>query len=711
MYFKDNIPVTEQGLDNIKAVCFSGGRVSADMASHGGLFNIRYFGKQRFCGTNIFQADPLSCWVELLRLYAVINGDVYYLETNDTEIFPYGYRSRCKAAGIKMEHELILLNDSLRFRIKITDNPNNSEVKIRLVINETCARVSPSFRNWSDFSFFAGKNLLSVVVTDTYAPDEKGKEDPVALAQQKGFYNRQTDSARIFVGITADQPLEFVTTPKTFKRHQLTTVSNIETVIFTIQFADSESAFESKMKLVSAHAGQQCDAFLTGWAADRERQTTISCRDRTVQSMLANVMGVIDSLKVKDLPGGMRAADSGYWIWGWDSMVYADALLLGGDHEFVLEMLEFYCQTAHRELGIFHAMTLDMTPHLAMAPAAQTLYCITLYFYYIHTRNREVLDKYFGFAATVITRAERDEVKDSGLLEGVGLYPDYPEDLDQTGRDISIFNNSIYYQALRAMAVLARISGRDETSEIYMRKAENCRLGIFKYLYDADKGYFYDSVSSIDFTPREHYPVYAVLWISRFAKELVKEQAAEIADFMVDNFPARHGCRILPKWDKGFMKDGNQLGMYMPVVERFFREMMLSSGRIEHLRSWFETVTWFWNQNVFPESLTCRAENHQLTVDNPGRKQGFAAKSWYSIFCEVICGIHISENGIEISPSPLADGVDISNLRFADKTLAIAYLKSEKGQRGQLVLNGTVCGSHHIDYGSLEQENEICCYV
>jgi hypothetical protein len=302
--------------------------------------------------------------------------------------------------------------------------------------------------------------------------------------------------------------------------------------------------------------------------------------------------------------------------------------------------LRFHRDTAHPELGIFHSLSASGKPMLAMAPAAQTIYAVTLLRLYCFTRDLKTLEEFYPFAERVLDRALEDEVGDTGLYEGVALYPDYPEDLDQTGNDISSFNNSIVYQALRSMSVCSKILGLNENAGRYAAKAEGLLKAFNILLFDDEAGYYYDSIDSRDLSPRRHYPVYAVLNASPFAMELARPKLAEIADFMKKNFTgSRYGLTLVPRSDSNFMIDGNQIGMYMPVVEGFYREVMYEVGDFDEALGFVELIKWSWSQLSVLESLACEGVNNGLTLDNPGRKQWFCHKAWHTLLIQLGLGV------------------------------------------------------------------------
>jgi hypothetical protein len=427
-----------------------------------------------------------------------------------------------------------------------------------------------------------------------------------------------------------------------------------------------------------------------------------------VESLLVNIPAILDSMKVKDLPGGKRAADSGYWIWGWDSMVHSDALCLGGDTPFVVDMLEYYKNTSDPELGIFHAATLEGKPYHTMAFPAQCIYGITLYNAYAFTGDKGLLDKYLPFAKWVLDKAGDDEIGESGLIKGPSLYPDNPGELGQDGEnDISVFNNSIYYQALRAASELFRETGDRKAVTDCANRAERM-LANWSRFFDEEKGYFFDSLDARDFSPRRHYPCYGILWITPFASDLANPWKDKIAQFMKNNFPAPHGLRMFPKWDDVFMRNGHhEFDMYMPAWENCHRELMKATRDTDSAGQLLDNMEWCWKQLSVLEALTCGYANHGITLDNPGRKQAFCAKAWLSMFYHVICGINIALDGISFSPSDPGVDIAVDGLEIRGRKLDI-NISGTGWKIKSLTLNGEeIKPPFKIPFSELKKRNKI----
>ena len=701
--FRQNIPHFRHGL-GVSQISFSGGRVAASIAAHGGFTHLDYYGRQRLGCTRLYQADPISAWGQLFRLVLDVDGELFYLEFNDTAIYPYGYHSCCTVGGVTCRHRLTLLNDALVLEVEVTDAPAGKPVAAQLLLGEQAVRVTPAYRTWENFVFDTNGNTVTAVVRDQYPPKPKSDDDN-ALTQRDSFGCGEPDCAETFIGVTADQPLSLQDSLPGFKKIWVASKPFAGQLTLVIAFGHEPAEFNRRLAGLRGNAAGEAAAVRQAFQQRLKHQPQINVADKTAQSLLTMTGAVVDSLKVKDLPGAIRAADSGYWVWGWDSMVYSDAMLFVQDAAAARDMLAYYRRLAHPRLGIPHAITLDGNPLLAMAFPAQCLYAVLLYNTYVFTGDRALLAEFFPFAASLVRRAVEQEVGETGLVRGVSLYPDFPECLGQDGEDLSVFNNSIFYQALRALATLAEDAGVPAEAAEFTAHADRLAVNFERFL-DPQTGYFVDSLSARDFSPRRHYPVYALLWVTPFAHDLVRGREQGIAAFMRQHFPARHGVRLFPRWDECFYRDGNQLGMYMPVIEPFYLEMMRLTAQPDAIPEWFANLAWFWRQLTIPEALTCEMANHGLTVDNPGRKQAFCVKAWYSMFMHAIAGIEPGLHGIQFTPSDAGD-IAIRRLQIRGHLLDIR-IQGRGWDIGELRLNGVSQGRDGwIPYALLGWRNTI----
>ncbi len=96
---------------------------------------------------------------------------------------------------------------------------------------------------------------------------------------------------------------------------------------------------------------------------------------------------------------------------------------------------------------------------------AQCQYIASLYHYVSITGDLAFAKEVLPTCKFLLDGCRRNLVKDTGLVSGVALWPDYPEAMDEDGHDISSLNNSLLYQGLRAMEYLAQALGDREAGD------------------------------------------------------------------------------------------------------------------------------------------------------------------------------------------------------------------------------------------------------
>lgn len=684
--FSQLVPRAKAGIPASRIV-FCGGRTAVSIAGHGGFSEIVSFGNQRHSNGELFKADPLSAWAQLFRpMLYFADGEAYMPEFTDTVFYPFGYDSNCEFRNVKFKHRLTVMNRG--FLLEVWPSRAAADFTgFGCNLTETSVCVQKAQRRWERFG--SGDDYAISRCFDSYPVSRKKN---TALTQCDAFGYHEPLRSSTYIAVKSSGPFTFRATETYFPKSYFSTAPDADGyAAIAVAFGESEA-------LALCHADELIAAPRT--LADQERKTLrqslkthtqLASGDPLLDSLVAILPEYARSINVKDIPGAVRAADSGYWVWGWDSMVHTDALMFAGAHQDVYNRLKYYQRTSHRRLGIFHAIGCNGRPLMAMAPVAQSLYCVMLYNYYLWSQNRKHLCQFYDFAAGIIQNALADEVVGTGLCRGVALYPDWPEDLGQTGEDISSFNNSILYQALRAMGKLAAVLGKDADSTKFKRRAEQLQKGFQTYLYDPAAGFFYDSISSCDLTPRKHYPAYAIQQVTPFALELAANLEKPVADFVRKNLLQRNNVLMFPRQSPIFYRDGNQLGMYMPVIERFCRSITAASGGAAPVLNFMRQN---WQKLTIPEALNTEAINNDLTPDNPGRKQAFTLNSWvaqlYNNFLNLEFGIDFLRCG---APLEIANDWQVKHLQIGRARLDINFEGNGKHVKSLTLDSATIAGN------------------
>jgi hypothetical protein len=663
--YRDYSPCSKQGF-GLLLNHYSSGRVSAAVAGHGGLCELRYNGNQPHGKGPMFQASEVSGFSKLGRVQAVIDGRAYYLEFTNTRHCPFGYVSECRLADVNLQHELVLDQDTVFQRLTVLENPHGRDVRARLLLHGHLWRQVPG-RKIANWQIIPDTGALTTRVVDT---EEDGS------------------SAETTVVIGANAPCASSSRHGNFK-HYMETTSAADEIIFYFAFnPKTDSAFDSA----------RIDAVKQNYARMLETGLRFDTGNPTLDSALTNVAPTVANLVIKDRPGAIRASQS-YWVWGWDSMVHAEALLWSGQADLVRDMLDFYHETADPERGVAHALYSDFTLSHSMAYSAQCLYVVMLYNYVAATGDQETLDRHLDFARMILDKAGEAIAPGSSLSTGIGFYPDFPQLLEHQPQDLSLINNSLYYQALAAMAEL------EEAPEAIQEKTGKVKADMERILWDEDAGYWLDSASGDDLSPRRYYPLFGQLYVSPFGTEPHAESSERIASFMQKKFPFPNGLYMYPQDNAAFMADGNQLGAYYPSVDRYYWNMMNRTGCSEVASHFEQIVTGFWREHSYPEGLTHETVNADPATDNPGCKQAFAAKGWCCDALELHLGLKVDLQGLSFNPLPGDRPFRVYNLSFRGKKLNIE--RTGKGKNVTLILNGRILETNRFDWGLLVAENSL----
>ncbi len=663
-HYPSSIPEVAEGF-GLSINHYNSGRISAAVASHGGICGLSYFGQQRLEDRNFFKGSETSGFNKLFRLQVILGNEVYFPEFRKTRHMPFGYQSFCELAGVKLRHELVLDEDVLLQRVVVLSNPESVPVRARLLFHDHLW-VAVNGRSHTPWEIdFAGR--FQTTVTDGATGE--------------------TIETQLVVG--SNQPLRSDSRHGTFKNYLESTQPGGETV-FYVAFNPSEDC--------EANLVARMDARIAGYYEEMANGLRFDTGNPELDSALNNCAPMVKALCVGDRPGAIKASQS-YWVWGWDSMVHAEAYLWSGHPEVVRDMLDFYRETADPEKGVAHAMNSRFELKLEMAPSAQCLYTCMLYNYFSATGDQATLEKHLPFAKEIVERAGKASSRESSLSTGLGFYPDFPQLLGHTPEDISMINNSLYLQALQALDAL--------TGE-YGELCDAVQTDMETILWDDEVGYWVDSVGEDDQKPRKYYPLYGQLYVSPFGAQPNESEIPRMSRFLREHFRFDQGLYMFPPSMPGFMADGNQLGAYYPSVDRYYWNLMNQSGCTVAMEEFERIVTHFWKEHTYPEGLTHETVNADPATDNPGGKQAFAAKAWFCDAIELNLGLRVYPNGFSLNPLSGERPFRLHN--FALRGKRIHFERIGSGEQAKLLLNGQVLDGMFITWDLLVAENTIRIY-
>lgn len=663
--YSNSLPVTKRGM---AADQFVSGRIAAGTASHGGIVYVSYVGRQDFRYAKLFSAGELSAFQKLLRMQVLIDGQPYYMEPQNTLYYPFGYQCECVLGSVRLQVELALDQNVLLQRIRVLDNPEGHSIRGRLLQHGMCGSVtSKEGRGWE------------------IRPDGSLAGEMV------------TEDGAVPVEITSNLPCNTYSRHDDFK-YYMETQSPSQEILFALSFDGGQDPSNREASPVCPDGealSRRMDRLFERYHSGQREGLRFSTGSEALDSALNNVGPTLDALAVSDSPGAVRASQH-YWIWGWDSMVHAEAYLWSGRAAVVRDMLDFYRQTADPEEGIGHAFATDYRQLGSMKACSQGLYVVLLYNYYAATGDRETLLRNLPFASHILELARSRRHPACSLGTGIGYFPDFPQLLEQREEDISLINNSLYLQALSCMAALEEELGLPQAEE-HAGEAASLKADMERVLWDDQEGYWADSARGEDLARRPYRPLYGQLYVSPFGCQPRWEERSRIAAYSRERFLFDSGLYMFAPRDPGFMADGNQLGAYYPPTDRYYWNIMNAVDDTAAAEDFRRIVERSWSWHTYPEGLTHETVNEDPTPDNPGCKQAFTMKSWLCDAVELHLGLKVYLDGFCCHPLGTGKAFTVDNLVLRGRRLCFQRLED-----GTLLLNGRALPGRKILWSELD---------
>jgi hypothetical protein len=649
--FNGATPVAPRGLGGLIRDHFANGRIFATVGHHGGLLDVSYWGRQHLGAPHFFKGALDTGWNKCLRVYVGIDDKRYYPTFNQTKLYPFGFSSRSTVAGVGIEHEMILLPDALVQRVKVAKNYSGVPVRLGMLHQEAISSTGGNNRTWSDLVFHPRLNAF-IASCEDLNPDARtyGKS---SLAQM-GLGKTVPDAPRTvtWIGLGCDFK---ITTHRGYhhrsKHYILSDAFKGAQGAYYLVFADSRPALEKRLKQLSKIVHQECAKVVSDYETRLLARPQVDVGNPVLNSAFMQYPEMIEKMKLPDRPGATRGTLAGYFVWGWDGMMPMLSSPLANEPGHNADTLRFFQDHVDRRLGLPHQFTTAFTLKLKGPFPAQCQYITGLYHYTAITGDLSVAREVFPTCKYLLDQCRKDIVKNSGLVSGAALWPDFPEAMEENGKDISSMNNSLLYQGLRSMEYFAIKLGHPKLAAECRDWARLLRKNFIKYLYDEKKGFFISSCSSVDFKPRKHYCAQAVFWLTPFARELVSHAPKRISTFLDKELRSSKCLLTLPHWDTAWMADGNQLGSSYPAADSFYLGVHKLIGDDYGIKAWLGDVEWFWRHHTAPEALTPEAENEEeYGPDNWGGKQTQAVATWYAALYTGLAGLDFDHEGLTLTP-------------------------------------------------------------
>lgn len=414
-----------------------------------------------------------------------------------------------------------------------------------------------------------------------------------------------------------------------------------------------------------------------------------------------------ESLKTTDVSGAIRAQSTHYWVWGWDSMTSNECSFYWGDMEFIGEMLDCMEKYSVQGEGISHAFARDMSASEIAPATAQGMYITLLDFYKIAGGDYK---RHFPFAKQIFEMIAKTEVRDTGLCKGTSLYPDFRNLIGETGNDISSFNNTVSYCAVRSMQDLAKDFGDIHTEKKAKDLADRMQKNYQNIMFNKEVGFFDSSVEADSYAYRFVPSNNAVKWENGYCRDLIIGKEEESLAFYEKHLLTDAGILPVPRECKSFDADSNQLHCWWTVMSEFYTRLVNTVDRSDLMEKYIKIIEYWTEKLMCPEGIPCYADRADVPFDNwnclCGIWHGYSIRGFYNAVIHNYIGVDFNKSGVNFYPYS-GDEVCIENLHFGKYTFNIKMQGSGKNIKN-INLNGKDLGGiKNIPFEKLASDNYI----
>lgn len=582
------------------------------------------------------------------------DGFRYYVEQNSitykpvyqrSKIWPFGIESEWDFKGVTIKHRIMAIDEAIVMQLIVPENaPSNLHFKMEFYENfglsfsyrdDLRCFDSTLTRNWNPWVFIPDSNILQGSYLDHSSDPKK--------------------DAGLFIGIAANFKMEHYRTPTNSKHIMNSPVLEAgKTYSYVISFNSSKEKLLKESQSLVSKLNTSIEEQLTRYKKVADRSPELISPYPELNNLVSLIPMYHEALKVKGIPGALRAKTTNYWVWGWDGMTCNNATAYWGDLEHIKNMLNFYEETADPVKGIAHAYNNAMVVTQFSPLPAQGMYITLLQLYYSQSGDLAEVKKHYAFAKKIFNAIVSSESSGLGLCEGTSLFPDFINHIQETGHDLSSFNNTLFYSAVRSMEYLsAKVGDKEQQIQAagYARKIESNYLRLF---FDPQKNFVVNSIDSKTLSKRFTYTAGAIRWENNYIRDLADPIINKSLDFYEKNLIAQTGIRLVPVWSNSYDKDANQLHCWWPATNEYYSRLINLNNRIDLTEQWIGWLS-YWSKHLsVPEAVSCYSETIEPEFDRwnsiKGSWQAFAMRPWYQGIIHGVVGVDAEAGGITFYP-------------------------------------------------------------
>ncbi|UCE05245.1 MAG: hypothetical protein JSW07_16730, partial [bacterium] len=384
-----------------------------------------------------------------------------------------------------------------------------------------------------------------------------------------------------------------------------------------------------------------------------------------IQEFFLQVPLIVESAKVQDT--GMTRACPGtyYWIWAWDNLVTAAAMLRWGGSAFVHRMINFINNHRDVDRAIPGRWTRQYEPMDSRGIGAMDyLFSEVVLSLFSETRDRMIIRLNY----TSLVHAYQylnSRCDENGLFSSFGMYPDLPYKMGRTERFYVAIDQGAWYGLCRNLEKMALAIGDIPTANQAREMAGKIEGSFLSIFWHDEKGFICDSFDPTEKIRLPSFPVFSLLFLeSSFGFRLLKNQVGKAAEFIENHLLGDNGLKMTPEWDINHNSEPAMSGWY-PHWDLPGIKLLTRAAKWTAMQKWLNLVEACYSQLGYcPEFLSTKYQRPELWHHHGAAWNLNCAAGWYNALIHSIIGIAFDSGGITCHPSPLVPEASLKKLIF-----------------------------------------------
>ncbi len=371
----------------------------------------------------------------------------------------------------------------------------------------------------------------------------------------------------------------------------------------------------------------------------------------------------LESMRVADTPGAVRANNEYYWVWGWDMMRPTFGTLAANRAEAVRETVDFHVRTRFITQHD-NSLTRDLRPSDREPMPVEYL---LVHDYLAWTGDVESTRRWSG-SLTAAFKKLLANPDPTGMRVETAISTDFPEEFGRTFAGWLCYPTAWDFAAYLSMEKLFYAWGNPELAVQARELALRIRRNFVRVFWNERTGFWNEGVHPTDPDLVCDVPLSTALagMDSPYGEDLYATRLASSVEYAAHHFLRDDGVHIIARGEvRGFKEWTRQPNNWFAANDTMLARAFRAVGNAEALEKLFYLyeLNFGYQPNVF------EGKPFRRPLLTAGGWQAFGASAWYRNLIEAAAGLWTDLGGLTLVPCGLGEPVRLTGLHYRGATL------------------------------------------